>query len=452
MATKVKPSRLQISWTPQAWQVPVYVDADNFAWWAWWGWGWDVKVFTLSSFQDFTTAEESRAEYQLWNPVIVMFWGNAYQYTTDSELFSDIPTVFSWTTISVRKLTYTMSGDNVTAITSDILTFTRPWIVDNLTTQNPDAALSANQWYILKTLVDNLTSRGRFLSLWNSATWLAFSTPQSLPYNYQVWDYFIVGTTSSATPAVNYKPNGSSYTWTASSVVETEDVEVWDTYAYDGTNWLFQSNHWKTVSFSSIVWDPYDNVNLSNALAAKQDELQSWVNIRTINWTSILWSGDIVTPTWPTYTAWTWINIDANNEISNTWVTSVNWDTWPVVLDADDISDSSTTNKFVTAAEKTTWNAKQDALVSWTNIKTINWSSVLGSWDLAIDWLPSQTGQAGKYLTTDWTTASWGTVQSWWITNDTTWTTTTVTKIWAWTETEYNALSTKDENTIYYTF
>lgn len=42
MATKVKPSRLNVTWTPQAWQVPVYVDADNFQWWAGWWWSWDV--------------------------------------------------------------------------------------------------------------------------------------------------------------------------------------------------------------------------------------------------------------------------------------------------------------------------------------------------------------------------------------------------------------------------
>lgn len=39
MATKVKPSRLQVSWTPQAWCVPVYVNEDCFCWWAWGG-GW----------------------------------------------------------------------------------------------------------------------------------------------------------------------------------------------------------------------------------------------------------------------------------------------------------------------------------------------------------------------------------------------------------------------------
>ena len=47
-------------------------------------------------------------------------------------------------------------------------------------------------------------------------------------------------------------------------------------------------------------------------------------------------------------------------------VTSVNTKTWAVTLDADDISDSTTTNKFVTATEKSTWNWKQNALATQT--------------------------------------------------------------------------------------
>ena len=43
-------------------------------------------------------------------------------------------------------------------------------------------------------------------------------------------------------------------------------------------------------------------------------------------------------------------------------VDSVNGQTGIVVLNADDISDATTTNKFVTSAEKTTWNNKQDSL------------------------------------------------------------------------------------------
>jgi len=57
-------------------------------------------------------------------------------------------------------------------------------------------------------------------------------------------------------------------------------------------------------------------------------------------------------------------------------------------------------------------NAKQDALVSGENIKTINGSSVLGSGNLNIDALPSQTGHTGQFLTTDGSDASWADVDA----------------------------------------
>lgn len=54
----------------------------------------------------------------------------------------------------------------------------------------------------------------------------------------------------------------------------------------------------------------------------------------------------------------------------------------------------------------------QETLVSGTNIKTINSASLLGSGDLTIDSLPSQTGNSGKFLTTNGTSASWATVDA----------------------------------------
>lgn len=93
----------------------------------------------------------------------------------------------------------------------------------------------------------------------------------------------------------------------------------------------------------------------------------------------------------------------------------------------------------------------QETLVSWTNIKTINNNSILWSGNLDIDWLPSQTGQSWKYLTTNWTTASWGTISGW-ITNDTTWTTTTITALWGGTEAEYTDLWTHSWTILYFTF
>ena len=57
-------------------------------------------------------------------------------------------------------------------------------------------------------------------------------------------------------------------------------------------------------------------------------------------------------------------------------------------------------------------STKQDTLVSGTNIKTINNNSILGSGNISVDSLPTQTGQSGKFLTTNGTEASWANVDA----------------------------------------
>ena len=147
-----------------------------------------------------------------------------------------------------------------------------PTVVDNLTTQSATSTLSANQWYVLKWLIDDLMGQGRFLSLWNCATWMPISFPLSTPYTYLTGDYFMVETLDTVwEPPVNYRPTGSSYSGTASSTAETWEVAVWDYYVYDWTVWLLASNHWKNVSFSNLAWQPSDNANLSTALNGKQN-------------------------------------------------------------------------------------------------------------------------------------------------------------------------------------
>ena len=102
--------------------------------------------------------------------------------------------------------------------------------------------------------INALSGRGRFLALWNCATGLAESNPPESPYAYKAGDYFVVGTVSSATPAVNYKPDGSSYTTgVASTTVETNEVSVNDTYFYDGSVWKLQSNAQKEVALSGLA-------------------------------------------------------------------------------------------------------------------------------------------------------------------------------------------------------
>ena len=112
-------------------------------------------------------------------------------------------------------------------------------------------------------------------------------------------------------------------------------------------------------------------------------------------------------------------------------VTSVNGSTWAVTwLQTTgnlktSLTDNSDSYYPSQKAVKTAVDGKQATLVSWTNIKTVNWNSLLWSGDLTI---------------------------SWWISNDTTWTTSTVTGIWAWSENEYSDLSTKSWTVLYFTF
>ena len=67
-------------------------------------------------------------------------------------------------------------------------------------------------------------------------------------------------------------------------------------------------------------------------------------------------------------------------------------------LSSDLVDDTDKTNKFVTASDKTTWNGKQDALVSGTNIKTINNTSILGSGDITISSSTPKYYVDGNYL------------------------------------------------------
>mgnify|MGYP007115351896 CR=1 FL=1 len=399
---------------------------------------------------------------------------NLHAHTSDVFVFLALddwtlelqPVVEPWATANDWVLTIQKNGTTVATFTANQWTnttanITVPTVVDNLTTQSSTNALSANQWYELKWMIDDLAGFGKFLSLWNATTWMPISFPLATPYTYSTWDYFVVEVVSSATPPVNYRPNGSSYTWTASSTAETDELEVWDVYVYDGSVWLLQSNHWKTVSFWNIAWDPYDNTNLWNALNAKQDVLTAWANITidpvtneisasnttyssatsTTAWIVKLWSDTAISetiqsPAWATnktypvqlnasgqmwvnvpranttYWAWTWISIDANNDIQNTWVTSFNWSTWAVTWVGS--VNWNTWAVTVTEANDSTITFTQWWVTKWsfTTNQSSNSTIALDAWKVYTAWtnidITNDVISAGsKIYNTQWPAPTW---------------------------------------------
>lgn len=85
MATKVKPTRLQITWVPQVGKVPTYVDKNTFAWWEWWGWWWaDVQTFS--------------SKYQMTQWDTAKKWDIAKVQNTETNtiIFNGSTTILNW--------------------------------------------------------------------------------------------------------------------------------------------------------------------------------------------------------------------------------------------------------------------------------------------------------------------------------------------------------------------
>ena len=291
-----------------------------------------------------------------------------------------------------------------------------PLVIDNLYTIDPDNSLSAKQGKILYDLIQNLASRGRYLSNWNAATWLPTTNPVESPYEYRAWDYYIVSNVA-AQWGTNYRPEVWQYIiGQASDEVEQETVKVTDMYLYDGTNWNLLINSTREIaidsSLSTTSTNPVENRVVTNAINTKQDILIAWNNIqiasdgKTISstdttytaWTNIqIDANNQISATDTTYTAWANIQIDANNQISatdtvyaewtgiditnniisNEWVLTVNGNNWNVTVNDVKVSSTApanptewmiwydTTNDQLKAWDGTNWNVTWKVYTAW---------------------------------------------------------------------------------------
>lgn len=144
-------------------------------------------------------------------------------------------------------------------------------------------------------------------------------------------------------------------------------TRVWTTI-----NW-FETDQ----TYSATSQKPQSGVAVASAISTKQDTITSSNKL-----SASLVSGLSTVATSGSY-----------NDLSNK----------PTIPDTSNLANKDLSNL------SSTGNAKfQAPLISGTNIKTINNNSILGSGNLQLDGLPSQTGQSGKFLTTNGTTASWG--------------------------------------------
>jgi|688.fasta_scaffold14102_5 hypothetical protein len=122
-----------------------------------------------------------------------------------------------------------------------------------------------------------------------------------------------------------------------------------------------------SIRQSGSADDGYLSTGDWNMFNNKQDALSSGVNIKTINYTTLLTSGNM------NLVAGLSGNSPINTSILTGGIGSISID-----------QSNSTTDGYLNSTDWNTFNGKQPTLVSGTNIKTINGSSVLGSGNLTI--------------------------------------------------------------------
>ena len=67
-----------------------------------------------------------------------------------------------------------------------------PGLTSSLDSTSTTDALSAAAGKLLQDQINELKSRGRFLSTWDCTTWLPDTDPVENPHYYATWDYYII--------------------------------------------------------------------------------------------------------------------------------------------------------------------------------------------------------------------------------------------------------------------
>ena len=301
----------------------------------------------------------------------------AREFAIEEQLKAKIDSVEEWAQVNVIETVKVnweaLIPDEEKAVDVDV-----PVVEDNLYSVDTEAALSARQWKVLYDYIQNLQSRGRYLSNWNSATWLPTTNPSESPYLYRAWDYFLVSNVSTGT---NYRPDWSQYEiWVASETVETDTVMVSDMYIYDWNVWQLIKNGERPIVIDDRMdiasTNPVENRVITQALRTKQDTI---LDLQTIREWAALWATSL--QPWDSITELTWTSDDITEGTSHLFMTPqeraklwnqswVNtWDETQATIMAKLWAASATTNWYLTTADWNTFNDKQDAISDLQTIR-----------------------------------------------------------------------------------
>ena len=371
-------------------------------------------------------------------------------------------------------------------------------VVDNLSSTSATSALSANQGNVLKWITDTIN----------------WKIPSTATTSNQLADKQFVNDAINSVTAYYITKNaaGDQFATKAELDAATTFYSGWAVRTptrNDYTIVLDDETHNDEVTryIYNNGWEYQYTINESPLTQAQLNALNSWITSGKVSSydsvvSTIAWYGNIVTHNASEFaTSAQGAKADSalqpNDNISQlnnnawyiTWVAwgSVSWTLSNQVdlqnaLNAKQASLSTAqlnaVNSWITSSKVSTYDwyatSKQATLVSWTNIKTVNSTSLLGSWNIAVQptlvsWTNIKTVKGTSLLgsgniainevPSSWTTwyvltktSSW----YWWaaasggIQLDSN-SPLTISKIWVGSQSQYNNLSSYSNDTIYLT-
>jgi len=307
--------------------------------------------------------------------------------------------------------------------------WTKYWIVTN-----------GKLWVWTYTPTEMLDVNGNLnLPLSTSSIWVIKSN--SVRYIHNYWDvsnffaWYQAGNLTLTTAVANTWIWKDSLYWITTW---QNNVAVWTASMFNNTTWSWNTSVWRN---SGRIWTTSNNCTfiwyqswytwtsdwLTNATAIWYNAHATASSVLILWWT---WVDQVKVWIWTTApTAYldvlAWTTSAASIRIRE-WVapSSPNvWDLWFQTWELNFRKDASTTVNLLAwwwTWGSITWtlssqtdlqsalDAKQNTLVSWTTIKTINWESVLWSWDIVISW-----GSLSWWSSITWTSWTWLTLTVW---------------------------------------
>ena len=267
-------------------------------------------------------------------------------------------------------------------ITNAVNNLTNYYLKTELYNKSEVDTLLSNFWWfeVVATLPTTDIKSNVIYLLWPIGTWAD---------KYEEWIYYSNTWTKIWETSVDLSPYLNLNTQTSDVITEWSTklfLTVGERTKLSNTSW---TNSWDetTASIKTKLW----------AATSNADWYLKSTDFATFNWkqdalsTQTAYSAKWTTTKVPqitTNTLWQVTTITEKNIAFP--VTSVNWNTWAITwlqTTANlktSLSDNSDSYYPSQKAVKTAVDNKQDKLVSWTNIKTINWNSILGSWNITV--------------------------------------------------------------------